>query len=350
MLDGAAQAALAAATGTPGPFRLDSLRTETPPWIVALQNNLQSTLQQLHHKQDRSHKDLLDLATDTQAQTLRVEQLEKTASIHNDLHEQSISRISALEKEVQELRRSQTPPRARGFEPSQRQQYGRSPPRSPSVQRDRERDAEEELDVVIGGWRDARRADAELKLQSLFRAAGIEEKWLSLRAPYARASFVRVQLRFPDPDAPIGLRRVFQNTVIEALKKDTWTSSLPDQEGVTLWVTRHRSPETRTKIRALVSSKEFYKAIPCADPHKIREEPEIDWRGKLFVGRWQALGCMDTGVDVQPYDQLLPDAKGNHTAWFLKANVFSAITGHPEESLQEMWQQYGGAEGGRRRE
>ena len=356
--DLAARAALAAATGElgdgdrpPTAFPQALLPQETPPWIVALQSNLQSSMQQLHHKQDRSHKDLLELATDVQSHGLRVEQLEKTASIHNDLHERSIARIDALEKEVQELRRSQTPPRMRGTgtEAGGHPHYGRSPARSPSVQRDRARDAEEELDIVVGGWRDARRVDAENEVQSLFQAAGISDKWLSLRAPYARTSFVRVQLRFPDPDAPIGFRRVFQNTVLDALKKETWTSSLPDQENVTLWITRHRSPETRTKIQALVASKEFYKAVPFADPHKKREEPDIDWRGKLFVGRWQALGCMDTGADVQAYDQLLPDAKGNHTAWFLKANIFSAITGHPEEALQDMWQQYG-ANGGTRRQ
>ena len=322
-----------------GPAR--PLPAETPPWVMMLQQNLTQSMSALHHKQDRSHKDLLDLGTEMQTQKVRVETLEKTARIHNDLHEQSISRISQLEKEVQDLRRSQTPPRGR--EPgSPRFRNDRSPPRSPSAQRERE--SEEELDIVVGGWRDARRSDAENEVQSLFQATGHDGDWTTIRAPYTRTSFVRVQLRFPDPDAPIAQRRLFQTRILDDLRKDTWTSALPDQNEATLWITKHRSPETRAKIRALVGAKEFFKSLPPSPnpPRTIPEEPEIDWRGKLWVGRYQVLGNAEHGSEVQAYDQFVPDTRGNHTSWFVSARAFSAATGYEETALQELWHQYGG--------
>ena len=51
-------------------------------------------------------------------------------------------------------------------------------------------------------------------------------------------------------------------------------------------MTKNRTVDERNKIRGLVQTKEFYIHVKYAD---ARETPEINWRGRVYVGRVQAL-------------------------------------------------------------
>ena len=53
-------------------------------------------------------------------------------------------------------------------------------------------------------------------------------------------------------------------------------------------MTKNRTVDDRNTIRGLVQTKEFYIHVKHADA-RARETPEIDWRGRVYVGRVQAL-------------------------------------------------------------
>ena len=50
---------------------------------------------------------------------------------------------------------------------------------------------------------------------------------------------------------------------------------------------------------------------------------------------------MDNGQEPTAYDQVIEDARGNHTVWFLCSEAFSQVTGKPKEELQQMWADFG---------
>ena len=209
------------------------------------------------------------------------------------------------------------------------------PPRSPRY----ERDPEEDLQIVFGGWADARKGDAEGEIREIFRRCGIEERLESVIIPYIRTTFARINLKFPEGCTSIQARRVFQSQMLEKLKAATFLSGVSGSKDRPLWMTRNRSVEERHKIRALVQLKEFYKRVPLA-AGRPREDPEIDWRGRLYVGRHQGLAeASKLPPDAHPADVYLEDNRGDHTGWVVLANRFQAITGHPPEQLPEFWEQ-----------
>ena len=110
--------------------------------------------------QDRAHAEPPGLRSDLQQQEIRTADLEAATREHSGLHEGTLLRVAELEKQVEELKRQDQErtrfptPAGRG---TSRDGRGRSPsqPRSP---RD-DRDPEEDLEIVIGGW--TRRQDVE---------------------------------------------------------------------------------------------------------------------------------------------------------------------------------------------
>ena len=67
-------------------------------------------------------------------------------------------------------------------------------------------EANSDLDIIIGGWTDAKRSDAQ---QEMFAAIQMPDVVHELWAPYSRTHFIKVQLVFPDESAHISVRRVF---------------------------------------------------------------------------------------------------------------------------------------------
>ena len=58
------------------------------------------------------------------------------------------------------------------------------------------RDLDAELQIVIGGWRDARKADAECEASTMLAKAGHEGMLMESWAPYIRTTFLKITLRF----------------------------------------------------------------------------------------------------------------------------------------------------------
>ena len=103
-------------------------------------------------------------------------------------------------------------------------------------------------------------------------------------------------------------------------------------------MTKNRTVDDRNTIRGLVQTKEFYIHVKHADA-RARETPEIDWRGRVYVGRVQALAeAASLPNDADPNDIYLTDSRGDHTGWVLLASRFETITGLPRTSLAKFWE------------
>ena len=92
--------------------------------------------------------------------------------------------------------------------------------------------------------------------------------------------------------------------------------------------------EERQKIRAQVVCKEFIERL--GDKARQHEPPEIDWRGRLYVGPVQLLENAERD-EPQPEDQFVSDIKGNHTQWFVSAAKVEVATGLASNLLQHTW-------------
>ena len=112
---------------------------------------------------------------------------------------------------------------------------------------------------------------------------------------------------------------------------------VPGNEGRVIWIQRHRTPEDRAKIRAIVSVKEFIDQLTFGEGLRKRHA-EIDWRGNLFVGNINVLGSPSQTDALQEHDFPLTDPRGNHTGWFIHAEHFAKATGLPAAQLQELWE------------
>ena len=307
---------------------------DTPPWVGALEGRILANLEPLKAdvsdiscRQTELHREIAHFATEVRRHGERLDHHDQALQDHNRLHEGNLHRIEALEKEVKELRaasRSPTPSRA---PPSP---GNRSP--TPS----RERNIEEELQMAIGGWEDCRRDEAVEEAKAIFEAAQIPNAWLEIWSPYSRTSHVRVILQFPANIKTVPQQRAFQTEVLEKLKSRKWTSNVSGNEGRTIWIQRHRSPEDRAKIRAIVSVKEFIDQLTFGGGLR-KKHAEIDWRGKLFVGNINVLGSPQQTDTLQEHDLPLTDPRGNHTGWFVHAANFFKATGLPSDQLSDLW-------------
>eukprot|EP00439_Symbiodinium_sp_Y106_P015562 s5677_g2.t1 len=192
------------------------------------------------------------------------------------------------------------------------------------------------MDLVIGGWVDARRDDAIEETKNILRDAQvfdqIEETW----APYSRTSFVTLRLIF-EKDLPVALKCRKQSSILEKLKAKKYVSGVAaGSQDVKLWVTRSKSPEERRMTRAIVICKQFYVGLPNKDPSQPKPFAEnaidISWNGKVFIGQHQLLGNVHRDGEPGAYDLLLTDARGNHLEWYLFSKVFAKVTNR--------WDQY----------
>ena len=123
--------------------------------------------------------------------------------------------------------------------------------------------------------------------------------------------------------------------LIQAVKSLAYGSVAPDSEGSEIWVSKQRSVEERHKIRALVVTKEFIEKLR-ETPDRKCDAPEIDWRGRLYVGVHQLMGNAERD-EPQPEDQFIADSRGNHTPWYVSASKVQRATGFPVGELQQVW-------------
>ena len=316
---------------------------DTPEWLRGLTESLNG----LHLKSDRTHEYCVQLGSSVAQHDTCIAHLEATAKEQSDSHEAALDRITALEKAVVELdrkSRSITPPRAPDTPRGSR--LGNVSPRSPrsnpgAFPNETMRDPEQDLCLVVGGWSDARVSEAEQEVRNLFEASGMSNHLSSMSGPAGRTNFLRVTLDFQGVQE-LTRKRQLQTRVLDKLKQLKSRSGIEGQDQCNLWITKDRSIEERIRIRALVLTKNFYEKLPQPpEPAQHRPSPEIVWRGQVFVGQRRMLKNMDNGQEPTAYDQVIEDARGNHTVWFLCSEAFSQVTGKPKEELQQMWADFG---------
>ena len=293
---------------------------------------------------------LVDIHQGLQTHGTRILHLESVSAEHTTQQQKHDDKLKQLESRVQELQAavqdgSRSPRRALSAPRSPRS------PRSPRFSTHESRDEEDEpnLDIIIGGWLDARRDDAIQEAKNILQDAQIsmsdvDEIW----SPYSRTNFVKLRLLFDSKDPrelSLSARRGKQNRVLEKLKSKQYVSGVSGSENQRIWATRSKTPEERVRTRAIVLTKEFFSNLPDLDPTRPKPFPpssiDIVWTGKLFVGRFQVLGYLHRDGEPLPYDFLISDARGNHTEWYIKASAFEGVTGRKQEDLQACWDQYG---------
>ena len=281
------------------PYTAQAAGADAPPWVHSL---LQS-IELMHRKQDCAGKSIGLMRQDVDTAKGRIDTLEEVTQYHNVAHKAAIARMDEVERELQALR-ART---ARAAEPGAR---GRSP--TPPLRGDRDRspmgsrsprDAEAEFQIVMGGWKDARRTEAEEEADKILRAAGFSEIIKECWAPYIRTTFVKITLHYPDQAATLPARRTWQMKLIQTVKSLAYRSVAPGSEGPEIWVSKQRSVEERHKIRALVVTKEFIEKLR-EKPDQKCDAPEIDWRGRLYVGVHQLMGNAERD-EPQPEDQFI---------------------------------------------
>ena len=225
----------------------------------------------------------------------------------------------------------------------------RDPPAFLVINEGRDDEDEPNLDIVVGGWSDARRDDAIQETKNMLHDAQIPEKDIDeIWSPYSRTNFVKIRLAFDMKDArnlSISWRRAKQNHILTQIKAKRYTSGVPGSENQKIWATRSKTPEERLRTRAIVLTKEFLSNLPQVDPTKQPPYPsgsiDLVWTGKVFAGKHQVLGNVHRDGEPLPYDLLISDSKGNHTEWYIKARAFAAATGRSQEDLQGCWDNYG---------
>ena len=309
--------------------------SEMPPWL----SDIYSGLQSLHSKADRQYA---EIHQGLQTQSLRLTQVESVSAEHTDLHQQTARKLKTLEEKIRELENQKDASRS----PKQFQGAPRSP-RSPRSPRNShfgfDHDDEPDLDLVIGGWVDARRDDAIEETKNILRDCQLLDHIDEVWAPYSRTSFVKLRVSF-EKETSLALKRRKQTSILEKIKSKRYVSGVAGSENIKLWATRSKSPEERRMTRAIVLCKQFYAHLPHKDPSQANPFPEhsidISWNGKVFVGQHQLLGSIHRDGEPGINDLLLSDARGNHLEWYLMARVFAKVTGRAEEDLQSCWDQY----------
>ena len=232
--------------GGTGPLPVSA---DAPPWVQEISSGILS----LHNKVDLSRTELAQYGAEIQAQGIRVSHLEAVAQEHTQqlfeaqrqiqIYEariKELDKIQDIEKRLSELeaaKRCLTPPRTSVIR-------GPPSPRCPRSTRSSagdSRDEEGDLDIIVGGWSDAKKADAQQEVANMFREINMADAYDELWAPYSRTNFIKVQIVFSDPNAHIKVRRARQLQILEKLK------AKHGSEGNKIWATKSKTREERER-------------------------------------------------------------------------------------------------------
>ena len=186
----------------------------------------------------------------------------------------------------------------------------------------------DDLQLVIGGWKEARKADIEEEVRRLFSRLEATPLLKDLHIPFIRSNFARIELQFGT--SKLAERRQVQALTLKALKQhfaNEPTSQIPQQTGNRLWASRNRSKDERAKIRALVGVKEY-----CAQ-HINPMFIDLDWRGKLWIRGEQVLFQAN---QHRPSDSslMLNDSKGDESGWWVDLHVLSQVLPRDKNTIE----------------
>ena len=226
------------ALSAPGPYAAETGSAE-PPWVQAMQRSLVL----MHKKQDmRLECECISLVLNSKRLRSVFKSWKKWVRSTAPPIELPILRMDALERELQALRNqvSRETEVSRARSPTAQRGYAVRD-RSPGPQSRSPRDVEGELQLVMGGWQQARQADAEAEVRQAFDKGG------------SRTQFMMFT-----------------------------------------WISKQRSREERNKIKAIVSMKDFAERYAASMPGKNFEAPEPDC-GAVFTWEGATSFCMLRG-------------------------------------------------------
>ncbi|CAE7663318.1 rlmN1 [Symbiodinium sp. CCMP2592] len=295
------------------------LDPQTPPtWVRDLQNMVAT-----------GHRDLL-----SELQTHKVHISEVAAQVQGiDRKQEALhraqgdmaTRLDNMEAEVRDLRA-----KSRSVSPAPHRAAEQSPRGSTAASTAGGRPVIDDLQIVIGGWDEARRGEVEQEVRLLFEEIEASPLLQNITIPFVRTRFARVELLFTNSN--LAERRRIQSLTINALKQklDGYVSSVPGQQKAKLWVTRNRSREDREKIRALVSVKEW------ATKHLSEAFIDFDWSGRLWIRSEQ---CLFWHRYKQPDENsmMLTNQAGDETGWFVDVRQLGRLLSiSPEQARDEL--------------
>ena len=159
----APQAALAANTGTPQHFRLDA----EPAWLQGLQQELHTIVQtqkQMAQQMQDSGRDLSRIQEGIRSLSVGQETLTKRADEQEAALAQMRKEFKELERDLQELKSA---PPTRNASPVTTPRGAPARSNSPRFDSDGQREVDE-LQLVVGGWVEAKREHVESDVRAMF--------------------------------------------------------------------------------------------------------------------------------------------------------------------------------------
>ena len=219
-----------------------------PPWLAGLRQSLLGDMREMRADQ----KEILTSVQEQRAEFRHMGQrLERVEGRQDDLRQ----RLDSMEKELREVRsRSVSPvqtPRNAGNARGNRPGTGQAPSLAPSSATGAVVD---DWQLVVGGYRDAKREDIQQEIRDLFEAASALPLLRNIITPYVRSNICRIELLYLDEN--LQARRRVQQSVIVGIRKQIEQrhkqSRISGKEQASLWVSRNRSIEERNRMRALL--------------------------------------------------------------------------------------------------
>ena len=233
-------------------------------------------------------------------------QLERTSALE--------TRLTALEAELQDLR-SRSPSITSGAD------------RSPSPRGGGGRRAQhDDWQLVLGGWREAKRDDIEVEVREWFARAECAPLLQAIYCGSVRSNTCRVDLLYVQET--MQEKRKMQTACVDGLKSVAKPSQIVGQPPGTLWAKRNRSPEERARIRAIVTLKDL------VSKHLSPRDYEFDWRGRFWAHGVSVLAHVD---NRRPVDGalLLLDARGEETGWWIPGALLAHTLKIPEQEVHD---------------
>ena len=270
-----------------------------PPWAAQIQQGI-SRLDQGQREQLQAlqmNTQVIQTIAD-KVQSLEApqdSQLERTVALE--------SRLTAMEQELQDLR-------------SRSNSVASGSVRSVSPRSDSSGVFHDDWQIVLGGWREAKREEVELEVCQWFERASCGPLLKVMYCSSVRTNTCRVDLLYMQ-DSTADRRKV-QGMCVEALRAAARASTIQGQPAGALWAKRNRSPEERARIRAIASLKSL------VSQHLAPKDFEFDWRGRFWAQGVSVLAHVD---QKQPTDGalLLLDVRGEETGWWVPGPLLAQV-------------------------
>eukprot|EP00439_Symbiodinium_sp_Y106_P052761 s2061_g7.t1 len=202
---------------------------EEPPWVATLQANVKiMDAQRLMAQQmQASGAELASIQSGIRNLSIGQESLTRRADEQEAALDQMKREFKQLERELQEIKSA---PPTRNVSPVQTPRSGYARSDSPRFSGQREVD---ELQIVIGGWAEAKRDLIEGDVRNMFEALRAGALLKAVYVPYVRSGFCRVELVYAEQD--LWARRKLQTTVLKHLQGLSYKCGKWSVDGEQMW-------------------------------------------------------------------------------------------------------------------